>query len=85
VTSKSLFDAHGNGWMIFEGLRLKLRSDVFVPRGESRHLVHAATRRWVKLDAGVASYGEGTAFLKVKERTACGTDCSVRTSCSQNI
>lgn len=44
VTSKSLFDAHGNGWMIFEGLRLKLRSDVFVPRGESRHLVHAATR-----------------------------------------
>eukprot|EP00435_Cladocopium_sp_Y103_P062060 s429_g23.t1 len=43
-TSKSLFDAEGNGWMIFEGLRLKLRSDVFVPRGESRHLIQAATR-----------------------------------------
>ena len=47
-SSEKLFDAEGHGSMIFEGLRFKLRSEVFVPRGESRHLIQAASRHMAK-------------------------------------
>ena len=50
ASDRTLFDVNGDGFMIFEGLSLKLRADVFVPRGESRHLIHAATRSLDKVE-----------------------------------
>ncbi|CAK9015534.1 Release factor glutamine methyltransferase (RF MTase) (N5-glutamine methyltransferase PrmC) (Protein-(glutamine-N5) MTase PrmC) (Protein-glutamine N-methyltransferase PrmC), partial [Durusdinium trenchii] len=46
VSSTDLFDARGQtGCLITaDGLRLKLRRGVFVPRGESRHSIRAAVR-----------------------------------------
>lgn len=50
ASDRTLFDVNGDGFTIFEGLSLKLRADVFVPRGESRHLIHAATRSLDKVE-----------------------------------
>ena len=39
--SHRLFDAEGNGEMTCNGMRLRVNQKVFVPRGESRHLLQA--------------------------------------------